>query len=175
MNRNAWTADDRAEHDLICYEAWHRSTAQNVRTDAYLALLQDAEQAHRYFAMDCLNTATRTGAANQLKAWNNRQRPNVVAVSYKGDELSKRRSIGSSLVDEEGNRLPTQTLFDYMTREQLEQKANEYATNIRAYRSNLHVIVRLLDLMDEAPGAATPADAASTLGTSLEDYLAGAA
>jgi hypothetical protein len=175
MNRNAWSDEDKAEHDLICHESVQISPSTAGRTEAYLSRLRDAEQSHRYFALDCLQAAVHDGAAKQLKAWQDRQRQGRIAVRFDGKDISKRRIIGATAVDDEGNSFATQTLFDFMTREQLQEKVREYAINIEAFKTNLYTAVRLLELMDHAPGAATPAEAARVLGTSLEDYLTEAA
>ncbi len=171
MNRNAWTEEDRAQYELICQQAWAISRSQAERTDEFLRLMRDAEQAHRFFAVDSMHTAMRTGAAAQLKSWSDRQRTGRIPVRYDGRVISQRRTLGTTYVDSEGNAVPTQGLFDFWTREQLEAKAADYAANIRAYRVNLSTIMRLLDLLDGAPGALTPAEAALRLGTTVEDVL----
>lgn len=173
MNRNAWSDDDRVDYDALCDEAWRYGASTAERTDHYIKRLNDAEQAHRYFAMDCLHDAVRTGASAQLKSWRVQQRKGTIPVSYEGKVLSTRRVIGSVIVDDEGNPLHTQRIFDYLTWEQLEAKAQEYAANIRAYKLNLYTVMRLIELRDLAPGAGTPAEAVEQLGTTIEEFLGG--
>lgn len=173
MNRNAWSAEERVEYDVLCNEAWYCSRFTGPRTERYVELLRDAEQAWRYFAMDCLDNAVYRGAAAQLKAWRCRQRKGRIAVSYEGKVLATRRVIGSVIIDDDGTPMHTQGLFDYLTWEQLEVKAQEYVGNIRAFKLNLYAVLRLLELRDLAPGAHTPAEAAQRLGTTIEQFLGG--
>lgn len=173
MNRNAWSDDDRAEYDTLCDEAWRYGATTSERTDRYLQLLYGAEQAQRFYAQDCLHDAVRIGGASQLKSWRVQQKKGRIPVSYEGKVLSTRRVIGSVIVDDEGNPLHTQRIFDYLTWEQLEAKAQEYAANIRAYKLNLYTVMRLIELRDLAPGAGTPAEAVEQLGTTIEEFLGG--
>lgn len=175
MNRNAWSDDERVEYDLLCDVAWHYSRKSGERNARYIELLRDAEQAQRYFAKDCLDDAVHIGAASHLKSWRARQQRGRIPVSYEGKILSARRVIGTTEINEDGDAAYTQELFDFFTWEQLEAKAQEYVRNIRAYRFDLDVVLRLLELRDLVPEAGTPAEAVEHLGTTIEEFLGGAA
>ena len=87
MNRNAWSADERAEYDILCAEAWWYGTSTRERTERYVEMLRDAEQAHRFYAKDCLDDALHRGAAAQLTSWSTRQKAGRIAVSHEGKML----------------------------------------------------------------------------------------
>jgi hypothetical protein len=173
VKRNSWSTDERVEYDILCDEAWSYSTSTRERTERFIEMLRDADQAHRFYATDCLDDALHWGAAAQLNAWKTRQKIGRIAVSYEGKVLNARRIRGTIVRDDDGNPMHTQCLFDYFTWEQLEAKALEYATNIRAYKVNLDTVSHLLELRDLAPGTNTPDEATKQLGVSVEEFLMG--
>lgn len=156
---------------MLCDEAWQHSTSTRDRTERFIEMLRDAEQAHRFYAKDCLDDALRRGAAAQLNSWHNRQKIGRIAISYEGKVMSARRIRGTIVRDDDGNQMHTQGLFDYFTWDQLETKAREYFTNIRAYKVNLDTVLRLLGLRELAPGAKDPHEATKQLGISIEEFL----
>lgn len=173
MNRNAWSADGRAEHDLIVEEAWRSSSAQADRADTYLSLLRDGEQAQRFFATDCLHDALLRGVQGQLKReWRRIQNGAKLPVSYEGTRVDTDRVLGVVTRDGGGRPVRTQTLFDYCTRDQIEGKIREFAGNVKAYKAKLKAALRAIDLLDRVPEATTPAEAATALGTTVEAFLA---
>jgi len=173
VNRNSWSTDERVEYDMLCDEAWRYSTSTRERTDRYIEMLRDAEQARRFYAKDCLDDALHRGGAAQLNAWSTCQKMGRIAVSYEGKVLSARQIRGTIVRDDNGNPMHSQGIFDYFTWEQLEAKALEYATNIRAYKFNLDTVSRLLELRELAPDANTPDEATIQLGISVEEFLMG--
>lgn len=173
MNRNSWSTNERVEYDMLCDEAWRYGTSTRERTERYIEMLRDAEQAHRFYAKDCLDDALHRGATAQLNAWSTRQKFGRIAVSYEGKVLPARRIRGTVVRDDNGNPIHTQGIFDYFTWEQLEAKKREYATNICAYEFNLDTVSRLLGLRDLVPGAKTPDEATKQLGISVEEFLMG--
>jgi hypothetical protein len=169
VNRGTWTPEDREEHDAILTEAWGAARSTAGRVEKYLSLINDAIQARRFFARDVENDMKRTGARAQLKRWHKARAQ--VAVSYQGRVISKPRVIGTDRTDEEGRVYTTQTLFDFMTWDEIENKIREYAAQVQSYRANIALCLRLLELHDAAPSAATPAEAVEMLGTSMETWL----
>lgn len=61
MNRNAWSPEERVEYDMLCAEALWYGMSTRERTDRYIAMLRDDEQAHRFYAKDCLDDALYRG------------------------------------------------------------------------------------------------------------------
>jgi hypothetical protein len=173
MHRNAWPPEERAEYDLLCAEAWWYGRCTRERTERYLEMLRDAEQAQRFFAKDCLDDALHRGGAAQLTAWSNGQKAGRIAVSYEGKVLPVRRIRGTIVRDDNGNPVHTQSQFDLWSWEQLEAKVQVYLANIRAYRVQLDTVLRLLELRELVPGANTPDEATNKLGISVEEFLIG--
>lgn len=98
MNRNAWSPEERVEYDMLCAEALWYGMSTRERTDRYIAMLRDDEQAHRFYAKDCLDDALYRGAAAQLTSWRTRQKTGRIAVSHEGKVLSVRRVAALSSV-----------------------------------------------------------------------------
>jgi hypothetical protein len=171
VNRNAWSAEERAEYDTLCAEAFWYGTSTRERTERYIEMLHGDEQAHRFYAKDCLDDALYRGAAAQLVAWSKSQKTGRIAISHEGQVLSVRRVRGTIVRDAKGKRVHTQSAFDFWSWEQLEAKILEYVANIRAYRIQLGTLFRLLDLRELAPGTNTPDEATKQLGTSVEKFL----
>lgn len=172
MNTRTWSPEDRDEYTTAVGEAWNRDDTQRGRTEAFIEIVTDAEQARRWWAGDVLRECQYVGAAALLK----RQYKllNQVAVSYSGEVVSKSRVGGTT--DQSGDTaVHYQTLFDLMTREQLQDKRVEYLRTMRGYGENLGLIDKLLALLDMAPGSSNAAQAAEQIGTSVDEYLAGAA
>lgn len=132
-------------------------------------MIADAEQAHRIFATDVKRDALRNGYGKLLNNWQKRQRR--VTVSFEGKILSKPRVVGTKTVTSTGTQVDSQALFDFMTWEQIEAKVGEYAKQVKAFRSNIALAVKLLELHELAPDSATPDQAARTLGTTLDAWL----
>lgn len=173
MNTRTWSPEDRREFDAAVAEAWDGSDTQRERTRAFLAGVVDAAQARRFWASDVQRECEYAGAAGLLKR--QYKMNNQVAVSYSGEIVSKSRVGGAVEQTDDGGRVYYQTLFDLMTREQLQDKRQECLRSMKAYGRNLGQIDKYLALLDMAPGANTPAEAAQWLGTTVGEYLAGAA
>ena len=169
MNERMWTADDRDEFESMCNEAWDSGEATRDRIDAFLSMLRDAIQSHRPWAFEVEDEALRRGANALLNRWN--KRSNQVAVSYRGKVISKPRVIGARRTDEAGNAYSTQSLFDFMSWDELRQKKNEYLVQLGAYTANVALIDRLLALYELAPSATNAADAATSIGTTVEAWI----
>ena len=169
MNRSGWTPEEREEYDSICTESWGVSASTRGRVAAFLERIHDARQAHRFFAGEVDAEMRRVGAARLLNRWHKANAQ--VTVSFDGRVLNKPRVIGTVRSDAEGRSFATQALFDFMTWGEIEEKIQEYAKQVNAYRANIALCLRLLDLHDAVPAAATPAQAAEALGTSVEAWL----
>lgn len=169
MNRSAWTPEERDEFDAIVAESVESSVNQAIRTNYFLARIRDAEQAQRFFAADVLHDAERRGAASILKAA--LKANTTVLVSHEGKVLTKPRMIGTQRRDLDGRTYSEQTLFDYMTWDELVAKRREYLRQIDSYDANVATVDKLLALRDLAPEAINPISAVQMLGTTLERWL----
>lgn len=171
MNVKSWSPEEREEFEAACVEAWRSSDRQGERTEAFIDALRDARQAHRFWAGDVLEEALRTGASSILKNWSKRQR---ILVTFEGQVVSRPRMVGRRRDDGEGRGYTEQALLDSFTLDELRSKRTEYLTQIKAYRQNIAVLDELIALC-EATGCATPAEAARSLGTTVDAWLKQAA
>lgn len=167
MNMKAWSPEERDEFEAACAEAWRSSHRQGERTETFIEVLQDARQAHRFWAGDVLDEALRTGASSILKNWSKRQR---IVISFEGEVVARPRMVGRRRDDGEGHGYTEQALLDSFTLDDLRAKRKEYLTQITAYRQNIALIDELIALC-EATGCNTPAEAAAALGVSIDDWI----
>lgn len=173
MSRRGWSDDDRVEFETLVSEALSERVVA-ARRDVFLAGLDDGVQAHRIWALDTLREIRDTGADRILKREHDNREPRI-PVSRDGAVLGDvPRILGVRRRSANGSTQHERTLFDYMTFDELRQKLAEFTLQVRAYERDLHLIIRLLALQSEAPDAKTPADACTTLGTSVEQWLAAA-
>jgi hypothetical protein len=147
--------------------SWSASDRSGERTERLLSGVRDGIQARRVWANIALEEAARIGLASFLKGFYKRDR---AAISHDGEVLSKPRTIGAKRSDGDGNEYHTQSLFDYLTVDELRAKRREYLAQIHSYKGNLALADKLIALC-EAAGCATPQLAASALGTSVDEWL----
>jgi hypothetical protein len=170
VNQKTWTAEDRDEFDRICYESEAEGESTGERAQFMGDKIDDAVQAHRVFARDAHREALTRGYLSIFKGWQKSQQKPVV-VAHDGQLLNKPRVIGTNRARDDGSVYYQQTMFDFMTWEELAKKRYEYLTQIRAYRGNVATVDKLLALRELAPNANTPAQAAEVVGTTLEAWL----
>lgn len=168
--RNAWSAEDREEFEALCEQAWKSSEIQGDRTAAFITGLRDAEQAHRSWAVDEMNGCAYRGGASVLKTWRKSQAS--VMVTHDGTTYSKARTWGTKRIGESGDSYQTQTLFDWLTVEELRVKAREAVINVQSWSAQAEMFYRLVALCEMA-GAQTPHEAAGKIGTTVEEWLEG--
>jgi hypothetical protein len=122
------------------------------------------------WARDLLVQFVQTGAQTELKRWR-KANQRMVAVAPDGRLLSLPRVVGVRIPDEAGVAVHQQHIFDLLTWDQIEQKINEYLRQVSAYRDDIFLATVLLELRELAPGASTPQEAASRLGTTVDAWL----
>ena len=165
-----WSPQDREEYEVACTEAWDCAEGTQERALHFLRVVQDAAQAHRPWALCLLDEFLETGAAGELKRWRKRTQ-RVVAIAHDGRVIDRPRVVGVMRRDDGGGASFTQESLFELTWQELEQVRSRDLSQISAYRDNLHVVSRLLELRELAPGAATPDDAARSLGTTVDAWL----
>lgn len=174
MSKLSWPEEDANEFDDLIEEALRHDSVAD-RTKVFLAGLDDAQQAQRYWALDVTAEIRREGARRILNREAERRRPRV-PVSEDGQVIGKMpREAGRRVRALDGSVSHQRGLFDLMTWDELREKRAELVRNSRALKVDIHGIEVLLSLEERFPDAATPADACALLGTSVEEYLAGAA
>lgn len=170
MPGRTWPPEDRDEYEVACTEAWDGAEGTRDRGDRFLQIVRDAAQAHRTWAVDLLAQFLENGAQAELKHWRKATRK-VVAVAQDGRILSRPRVVGVVRRDEEGKPFHQQEAFDFMTFDEIEDKAKEFLRQVTAYQDNIFVATLLLELRDLAPGTCTPDEAARHLGTTVDAWL----
>jgi len=166
--KNRWGTEERAEYEALVRESWasHRSTFQRV--EFFKHGLLDAIQAHRPWASEVSDDAQNRGLSNILKGEQKRARATVVMAD--GRQVEKPQVIGIRRLAADGTAYTEQTLFDFVSIEEIEQKRREYLTNITAYSDNVAVLDKLLALC-EAGHSNVPATAAANLRTTVAAWL----
>jgi hypothetical protein len=165
-----WSPQDREEYEVACAEAWDHAEGTRERALHFLALVQDAAQAHRPWALSLLDEFLESGSASELKRWRKRTQ-RVVAVAHDGRVLDRPRVVGVVRQRDDGARYSDQTLYDLLTWEQIEEVHAGYLRQISAYRDNAYITSLLLELRNLAPAAMTPREAAELLGTTVDAWL----
>jgi len=166
--KNRWGSEERAEYDALVKESWasHKSTFKRV--EHFKRGLLDAVQARRLWATEVSEDAHNRGLSNILKGEQKRQRATVVMAD--GRQVEKPQVIGIRRLSADGSTYTEQTLFDFVSVDELEQKRREYLSNITAYSDNVAVLDKLLALC-EAGRSDVPATAAANLRTTVEAWL----
>jgi hypothetical protein len=167
-----WPAGDYGEYEAACTEAWADGPGTQDRGRRFLEIVEDAAQAQRVWAVDLLRRFAERGAAAELKTWRKVSRKLRVRL-HDGTVVDRPRVVGIARQDDGGRRYVEQTLFDLEPFEIIETKVREWGRQVRAYRANIALGLRLLALRDAAPAATTPAEAAAALGTTVAAWLLG--
>jgi hypothetical protein len=179
MIKGSWSDDDRTEYENLVAEALRHEPVPE-RVDVFLngapGLGLDgfdkALKAGKSWAEDVLSDWKRDGAERLLSREHTRLRP-PVPVTRKGRLLGKaRHPAGYKKRDDSGKRTYAQTLFDFLTWEQLREKAVEIQASMSSQSVRLAAIQKLLTLQLMVPDAANPAEACEALGMSIEEFLA---
>jgi len=168
VSDKGWSEEERAEYEVLMARVLAESEAMVERVDLMDQLVQDAVQAHRFWASEVEQESRRAGYAARIKRYEKER--HTALVSYQGTLLTKPRVIGTTR-RVEGRAVAVQTLFDAMTWDELAAKRADYLVQIRAYDANVATIDRLLALRDLAPDAMTPEQAATAIGTTVDTWL----
>ncbi len=165
-----WPQDDRDEYEVACAEAWDYAEGTRGRAERLVELIEDGVQAQRLWARDLLSQFVQRGAESELKTWRKRTQ-RVVAIAHDGRVLNRPRVVGVVRQADDGARFSDQTLYDFLTWEQIEEVRAGHLRQISAYRDNVYIESLLLELRELAPGTATPGEAADRLGTTVDAWL----
>lgn len=176
MTRNIMSAEERAEYDLLMYDAGYdedgKPRPSHEIADRVLQMLREAaDQTHKPWAELVLADILTVGARTQWRAWN-RERE-VVTIAGKSYVADKPAVMGIRKKDEETRRTYyQQTFWADMTREELAQIIDGSSKRIASERVTIAVARRLMRLLDQVPAAITASEAAEALGLQIDEYLA---
>lgn len=165
----------RAEYMKLMAEVVSEAEGTGERARLMADKIHDAIQAQRSWAAGVQYAAEIDGYAAAVKVYLKRTRVVVLVDAEAGRQIEKPRTIGAKRRDDEGKVVDLQLPLEVLTFDQVREKRREYLRQQKAYSDNVAVADRLLALEEMVPGSLTPADAAKSLGFSLDDYLAGAA
>lgn len=165
-----WTPEDVREWDSLLQEVVESAETTVERTDLMERLMDDAVNAHRPWANDMQRQCLRDGYARQWKAYMKRTR---VIVATREATVEKPRVVGVKRLDEAGAKYDVQALYELLTFDEIRAKRRENLAQIKAYTDSVAVCDKYLALQSLAPEAATPAEAAKSLGIDIDEWLAG--
>lgn len=172
MKKRSWSEEDVAEFEELVEEALAEDAVAR-RRDVFLAGLDDAVQARRYWARDVMQEIRDSGADRILKRERGTRLPRVPVSGEDGTVIGTvPREFGVRRPDAAGREIHQRTLFDLMTWEELRRKRSDLRSQAESYELDADAVGRLLSLETQAPGAATPAEACKRLGTTVEAWLA---
>lgn len=169
MNRRGWGPDEIDEHDELMRITIASSTRVADRVDVFLAGIEDAVQAGRFWANEIEEDIRRRGSNYLIKQW--QRTHNRVPFSHDGQILTVPRHVGTTSVSDDGSMYYEQKLFDYLTWDAIREKRLEYIRQMGVYSERIAVLDKLLALRELAVDAETPAAAAQAIGTTVDDWL----
>lgn len=164
-----WSDQEREEWRDLLADVCAATKNSGERKRLYASGLRDALQAQRPWAQDVDDDARMTGYGTQITTFS--QAPSRALVSYKGELLNKPLSLGTRQRDERGAVMHQQELIEVWSWDLVEQKIQDYSKRIAAYKADMYLMLRLLDLRDKFPDSANPKDACSRIGKTVEEFL----
>jgi hypothetical protein len=168
MNRASWSPEELAEYEAALKLVVETADSTRDRVDVMERVVDDAIQAHRFWARDCDREARRAGYATQIKAYLKRTR--VVFVS-RNATVEKPRVVGFKRRSADGVVYDVQALLETATFDELYRKRQESLQQVKSYSDTVALLDRLIALKDLHPTASTVAEALTAHGTSLDEYL----
>lgn len=168
------TEEEREEYEQLLKECCGDPGNGGKRISVIAARLQDglrdAEQAGRAWATHILEEDQLAGHANRIKLWLKKE--SVVLVSHNGEIVGKATRVGRKSRNAEGEQVWTQTLFRDMSWDEVEQWLDGIRRQLTALGANVSMGNRLFELRSAVPDSFGPADAAASLGTTVDEWLA---
>ena len=173
MSEHILSQEERDEYDSILYDAGYVNDKPRPSSEigpAIVRLLDDAERAGRVWARWVLDDYTATGALAKFRKWSKQR--DVVTVAGKSYTVTKPAAVGVRKRAEDGTTFYQATLWQDMTRDELEQIIARSAKQIESEGQTIAIAKRLLALLGRVPEATTVGEAMATLGLDTEAYLA---
>lgn len=169
-NRSAWAPEERAEYEAMLAKVVEETTSTSDRLDLFQGLLADALQAHRYWANDILRSCARHGAASEIKRYQDRARAQVAS---EGRVVSLPAYQGTKVRTPDGREMHQRDLIETWTWKQIAEKRRESLKARKIYADKTMHCDELLVLRKLRPDAKSPTEAATMLGTTVDDFLSG--
>lgn len=169
--------EERDEYEALmaecCGDPENGGKRMSIIAERLRVALVDAEQAGRTWATHTLDDALLDGLAKLGKEWLKTE--SVVQVNHNGQLMGKATRVGRRVRSDSGEVFWQQTLFRDMTWAQLDEWLSNIQSQLHSLGANVTIGRRLFELRDAAPDSIGPGDAAATLGTTIDAWLAEAA
>jgi hypothetical protein len=169
MNRGMWSPEERAEHDAMRRRCLEEATTPDA-LDLYEGLINDAIQAHRFWAMQLYRSNHRHGAASDLKRFQDQAR-RLKRRSPDGRVVSLPAYQGTKVRSAKGDGVHVRGPIERWSRVQITEKREDEIQACRRHTDRTALCDDLLHLLDLCPEAKTPDEAARRLGTTVEAFL----
>lgn len=168
IDRKGWSPHERSEEAAMWQDIVDSTTDTHARLDLAERLLNDAIQAHRFWAHELERQFLRNGLAKEIKRFQDRHR---AVVAYHGRLVSLPRVQGVKARRPDGTVYEARALIEFCPWEEIAAKRLEAIRIRRTYSEKTAHYDRLLALRELAPDTATPVQAAAALGIDLDGYL----
>lgn len=175
MSEHILTPEERGEYESLLYDAGYDDAGKprpsyEIGRRVVDMLREAAGQAHREWARWILDDLAVAGGLRRWRTWSKAR--DVVTVAGKSYTVTKPAAVGVRKRSVDGRTYYQATLWDDMTREELEQVIARSAKQIDSEGKTIATAKRLLSLMSRIPEASTVAEASAALGITTEAYLA---
>lgn len=168
IDRRGWSPEERSEEEAMWQDIVDSTTDTHARLDYAEERLNGAIQAHRHWAYELERQFLRNGLAKEIKRYQDRHR---ALVAYHGRTLNVPRVQGVKSRRPDGTVFEQRALIEMRPWEEIAAKRLEAIRSRRTYTEKIAHYDKLLALREMAPDTATPFEAATALGLSLDEYL----
>lgn len=167
-----WPTEWRDELHAIYDEALDNPELGTMpdRARSVLTKLADATQAHRPWVDVLRHDLLVAGLSRQLRQ--RRDSRAVVLVATTKGAVTRKANRGVRRVADDGAVAYQQRLIHEMTWDEVAQVIEALGAQLQALSESRQMMRKLDRLRELAPGAAGPAEAASRLGTTVDEFLA---
>lgn len=159
---------DRDAYIALIQEACDRTEGTGARVALVAAMVADAVQAHRPWAVTVQDDAMAAGFARDIKTHLKRAR---VVVALGDRRVSKTTVVGVRRRGLEGNECDQQLDLLVLTFDELRSKARWAAEQSQVFDDSRAMLARLLTLQDRVPAATTVEEALLALHVSMDAWL----
>lgn len=170
MNIKNWTSNERLEHEELMDEICDETVDPGARAGLLRERVRDAVQANRFWASELEEHVELTGYRQYANRW--AQKRKQVTLHRQGRAPVTRSSVvGARADDGDGGIEYVQLDLADLTREQIEEGRRADLAMTRSYGDRIALRDAYLALLDLAPEASTPREAAAQIGTTVESWL----
>jgi hypothetical protein len=170
IDRSTWTAEERQEYEQMLAEIVTATPESHERINLAEHALNDATQAHRYWARQVERACLRDGLGAEIRRYEDCNR---AMVAHDGRVLNLPAKQARRVTNEQGETYFQRELIELWPWSAIEDKRAEAIRARRTYDDRVAHYDRLLALRVLAPKSETPAGAAKHLDINLTEFLGG--